>query len=728
MSQHQSICRFCAAACPVLVDIEDDKVLKVTGNKASPTYHGFCCTRGQAMPEQMNSPDRLLHSQRRSPDGAYHPIGSAEMMDEVAAKIAHIVERHGPKSVAVYIGTMNGHYPASAFFGVAWMTALKSPSVYSVVTIDQPGKNIAAALSGTWEGGSPGFDESDVWLMIGGNPLVSILSTMPPQNPARRLTTALERGMKLIVIDPRKTETASRAHIHLQSKPGEDATILASMIHVILAEGLEDREFLAAHVDGLAALRQAVALFDPDYAAARAGIERDQIVAAARTFGQARAGMAAGSTGANMSGRSTLTEYLINSLNMICGRFRREGDAVDNPGVLMPRAMPRAQARPPYPALDTSQKMSVRGLFSTIAGPPTAALADEILAGNVRALISLGGSPVVAWPDQARTLRALAVIDLFVQFDIRMSPSARMADYVIASKMMMEVPTSSRTIEALEWQASHWMLPEPFGFYAPRLVPPPKDSDLIEEWEFFYTTAQRLGLQLEIDRTIPQTNLRRAAAPPIKLDMTNKPTTEELLELFAEDSRIPLSEVKAHPNGALFPEDIRVAPADPACTAKLDIGNGDLMAELAAMAEEDFATDTAAAYPFRLISRRAPHLYNSSGLELPRLQRKGGTYNPAFMHPADIEELCLAAGEEIRLVSPSGSIAAIAQPDAAVRRGVISMSHAHGGLPQDKMDATARGSNTGALVSVEQDYDRYSGIPHMSNIPVRVEPKQQRAV
>src|SRR5262249_4826339 len=153
-------------------------------------------------------------------------------------------------------------------------------------------------------------------------------------------------------------------------------------------------------------------------------------------------GQAVGSTGANMSGNSTLVEYLIICLNVICGRYLGEGDVISNPGVLLPRALPRAQARPPRPAQNFDHQMARRGLVSTVLGPPTSGLADEILAGNIRAVISLGGNPVVAWPDQKRVIRALDAVDLFVQFDVRMTPSARLADYVVASKIMMEVPTT----------------------------------------------------------------------------------------------------------------------------------------------------------------------------------------------------------------------------------------------------------------------------------------------
>ena len=269
ITSHPSICRFCSVGCPITVDMRDGRPVRVTGNKASPTYYGFCCTRGQALPEQINDPARLLTSLKREDDGAHRPIGSRQAMDEIAARIRALVETHGPRSVAVYLGTYTGPYSAAGPFTAAFAQALGSPMVFTSMTIDQPGKDIAAALLGGWEAGPHAFTGSDVWMVIGGNPLVSIGLTMPAQNPGKRLTDALERGMQLIVIDPRRTVTARRAHIHLQPRPGEDPSILAGMIRVILKEDLHDASFAAENLAGLEALRQAVEPFDPAYVAER---------------------------------------------------------------------------------------------------------------------------------------------------------------------------------------------------------------------------------------------------------------------------------------------------------------------------------------------------------------------------------------------------------------------------------------------------------------------------
>jgi anaerobic selenocysteine-containing dehydrogenase len=525
--------------------------------------------------------------------------------------------------------------------------------------------------------------------------------------------------MRLIVIDPRRTESARRAHVHLQPRPGQDAVMLAAMVQVIINEGLLDEAFVNDNVAGVEELRAAVEPFTPAYAAMRADVPAESIVTAARVFAQARRGLAVGSTGANMSGRSTLTEYLLLCLNTICGRYIRAGEPATNPGVLLSRATPRAQPSAPRPAVFPDLKLSVRGLAMSVLGMPTAALADEILAGNIRALFSVGGNPVAAWPGQNHTIAALERLELFVQMDVRMSASAKLADYVVPPPMSFETPTMSYSTEFLELINAGWGFSQPFGMYAPKLLDHPPGSDLLEEWELFYGLAQRMDLSLTLNpiNTVTNGSLRELRESST-LDMQRKPTTDELFELIVRGSRIPLAEVKRHPDGALFPERIAAAPRDPSCTAKLDVANAAMMRELAEVAAD--IREISPAYPFLLIGRRMSHVYNSSGRDLRTLTAKGGTFNPAFMHPLDLAELGVGVGDRIAIASRHGSVEGIAAADGTLRRGLVSMSHAFGGLPRDADDVRAVGSNTSQLTSVDEDYDRYSGIPRMSAVPVSV--------
>ncbi|MGI8938052.1 MAG: molybdopterin-containing oxidoreductase family protein [Iamia sp.] len=720
-----SLCRFCHAGCPITVELEGDRPVRVIGNPNSPTYDGFLCRRGRALPEQLANPDRLLHSLKRQADGSYAPIPVEQSMDEIAARITEIIGEHGPRSVALYLGTYSAPYPASGVMAGGWLAMLGSPMMFTSNTIDQPGKEVANAMLGQWRAGPDAFADSDVWMVVGSNPVVTMAGGIPSQNPGKRLKDRLAAGMKLIVIDPRRTQTAARAQIHLAARPGEDVALLAAMLNVILTEGRHDAEFAQRHVQGLEDLRAAVAPFTPAMAAARADVPEEQIVEAAHTFADAERGLTVGITGANMSGHSSLVEYLMLCLNTVCGRFLREGDTVANPGVTLPRATPRAEAVAPRPYRGVGEEVRARGLAQSAAGMPTAALADEILTegeGKVRVLISSGGNPVAAWPDQRRTGAAMEELDLLVQVDIKMSATAAMADYVIAPKISFEVPALSYASESIEAQSVHWGLAEPFGMYAPALIDTPPGSDLIEEWELFYGLAQRMGVPLFATGLPSTTATEREDRRLEPLDMENKPTTDELYALLMSGSRISLDEIKAHPDGARFDEDIAVAPADPDATGRLDVGNADMLSELAEVAAEPLDDATDPAFPFRLISRRLAYVYNSSGRDLPSLTPDRGAYNPAFLHPDDLADLGLEPGDGVMLASAHGEIAAIVADDATLRRGLVSMTHAFGPAPGQETDPRRDGTSTARLISVEDGYDPISGIPRMSGVPVRVTP------
>jgi anaerobic selenocysteine-containing dehydrogenase len=326
---HPSICRFCHANCAVLVEVEDGRPVRVEGDRDNPAYHGFTCAKGRRLPDQHAHPDRLLHSQKRIAPGRFEAI---------------------PSEVALYLGTYSGPHPAAIPAAIGWALGLGSKMVFSSQSIDQPGKHIANALHGRWLGGSQVFEESDVWLLLGNNPLISMSGGIPPANPGRRLREAKRRGLKLVVIDPRKTEVARFADVYLQPRPGEDPTILAAMIHVILRDQLHDEAFVGRHVQGVEALADVVAEFTPKRAAARAGVEASEIELAARTFAMGPRGCGVAGTGPNMAPHGNLSEYLLLALNTLCGRWRREGESVPNPGALLPRATPKAQALGPRPA------------------------------------------------------------------------------------------------------------------------------------------------------------------------------------------------------------------------------------------------------------------------------------------------------------------------------------------------------------------------------------------
>lgn len=706
---HKSFCRFCHACCALDVEVADGRVVKVRGDRENPMFRGYTCIKGRELPAQHNHPDRLLSSLRRNGD-EHEPISTEAALDEIAERLRGIIEEHGPRAVAVYCGT--GAYQCATGLSIAkaWMKGLGSSSFYSSVTIDQPAKVVVASQIGLWQGGVQAFSSADVVMMIGNNPFISSFSpqgTIPAFSAADKLRTEQRRGLRLICIDPRRTELARQADLHLQPVPGEDPTLLAGLLRVVFTESLYDAEFCARYVEGLEALRAAVEPYDLDYVSGRTGVPADQIEAAARLFAEGPRGIAGTGTGPSMAPHSTLMEHLVASLNVVCGRMNREGDRIVNPGVLSPRQTYKAQVTP----ASVMQKVMrggaaprVRGIAPMLGEQPTSSLPEEILTegeGQIRALITIGGNPVVAFPDQLKTLEAFESLELNVTHEVQMSATARACDYVVASTLSLERADLPTTVDP-------WF-EEPYTQYTEAVVDPP--GDVISEWEFVYGLAQRLGTPIQL--------------PGGPLDLERKPTTDEVLDLLYSRSRVPLSEVREHEGGQVYDlEPVHVQPADPEHEERFTIAPPDRIAELALVRSEHSSAEQVAGFDpqihtHRLISRRLRHVLNSTGQNIDGLRAKGGT-NFAYMHPEDLEALGLQDGDLVDIASPRASIRGVVTPADDLRPGIVSMAHAWGGTPEDDGSVREIGSPTGRLSDL-RSFDPVTGIPCMSAIPVSVQ-------
>lgn len=715
------ICRACHAQCGLLVDMHDGLPGKIHGDKNNPAYHGYSCIKGRQLGAYHSLPSRLLQSQKKNADGTHAAIDSDTATREIAEKVRALIAQHGPRSVAGYIGTHGYNNFATQAFAYAFFEAINSPMIFTSVTIDQPGKGISLALHGPWLAGATPIAMWDALLLIGTNPLVSMNGGLGV-NPARQLHEARKRGMKLIVIDPRVTDSAAQADLHLQGKPGEDPAILAGIARILIEENLIDRAFIDAEADGFDALKQAVSPFTPQMVQARAGIAANDLVKAARMLGAAKRGAVSAGTGANMSGHGNLVEYFVKTLTTLRGFWLRPGDEIVNPGVLVNRFAPIAASPGPMPAFGFGEKMRVRNLADTVSGLPTAALADEILMqgdGQVKALFVFGGNPMVAWPDQLKTFEAMKSLELLVTFDPHMSATSQLAHYVIAPKLPFEFASTTMLNEMIGNFGPGWGFHLPYAQYSAPLTEPPAGSDVVEEWNTMYGIAQELGVKLHI-KDFSILDPVEAKAKGTELDMQARLTSDDVWAMLTKNSPVPFAEIKAKGRaGHVFDRPKSIVQSKPAdWQGKLDIGNALMMTELRAIGSDtkNHADDT---FAYRVVSRRMHDVLNSCWHEDPVLQTRV-RYNPAYMNPDDMARENVAEGDVIELQSGHASIRAIAQAEAGVRAGCISMTHAWGGNPGSDDNPEQRGSNTGRLTPVETGYDPYSGIPRMSAIPVRI--------
>jgi anaerobic selenocysteine-containing dehydrogenase len=713
----RSFCRFCHAGCAIDVDVETsvgidgaprERVTGVRGVQDDPMYAGYTCVKGRHLGDQHHHEGRLRQSLVRSASGSFEPIPGSIAFDQIADRVASILERHGPRSLATYCGTAAYQNATGLPVAKAFHQAIGSTSFYTSSSIDQPAKAVAPMRHGVWLAGVHDFESSDTAMVIGCNTLVSTYSYpggLPSYNPLVRLRATKAKGMYLIVVDPRRTELAAYADLHLQVRPGEDPTLLAGIIRQLFVDDLIDREFCDRWVTGLDELAAAVDPFTPEYVERRAGVPAADLIEAARQFGGRRRGSVSTGTGPNMAPHSLLSEHLSMAINTLLGRYNRAGDAIANPGgSLTPPGALRAQPFGPNIAgLTKGTPARVHDLYSFRGEANTSVLADEILLegeGQVHALFTLGGNPVVAWPDQHKTVQALQTLDLHVAVDANMSATAKTAHYVIASTLSLERPDVPTTID-------RWF-PQAYTNYTPAVLRP--EGDLWQEWQLYSEVAARLGVTISL--------------PGGAIDPGAPVDADDVLDLIYAKSKVPLSEVRAH-GAQVHPELATVvADADPDTTARLDVAPPGIADELADVMRETTSGSVIAGFDperhtFRVTSRRLKSVFNSSGRELDVLRKREGT-NFAHMNPDDLVEAGIADGGTIEVASPRGAIRAVVKGAPDVRRGVISMAHAWGGLPDEPGELGVFGSTTSALIDADSGYDPITGMPVMSAIPVEI--------
>ena len=707
VTTHKTFCRFCHAYCAIEVDVEDGKPIEVRGDTSDPVYGGYTCIKGRQLPEQYTTPARISKSLKRMPNGEFEEIDTDQAMDEIAEKVKQLIGDHGPRSIATYVGSYGYQNSAALVIPKAWHKSIDSPSYYTSVTIDQPAKRISASRFGAWGGGTHKFTDAEVCMMIGNNPVVSQFTPFggpPPFSPYARLRDEMKKGMKVIVVDPRRTEVANRATMHLQVNPGEDPTFVSGMIRLILDEGLHDQEFCAHHVDGLEELIKRVEPYTPEYVAERCGIDIDEFIEASRMFANANSGVAVGGTGPDMAPHGVLTEHLILTLNTICGRVNKEGEQVPNPGMLQPARSRHADVHAANPEFGKGPKSRVRGLGEIIGEMPTAALNDEILIdgeGQVKALFCLGGNPMVAFPDQDKTLEAMEKLDLLVCVDLYKSATAKLADYIIAPTISLE--RDDVTILTDTWYDV------PYAHYTKAVLP--RNEQSREEWEIYWELSHRMGVPIDL--------------PGGQLDPTTRPTKYDVLKLITAGSRIDIDTMRDKGQGHIYEEvDVRVEAPRDGRDAKLLLLPDGVAEEITEVYNENRwrdgkIIDEDKEFTHLLISRRLKHVFNSSGQQLSNLQKKGTT-NPAYMHPDDLEALGVNSGDLIEIQGAYGMLVGVAEAAKDVKPGVISMAHAWGDIPGNWGEVREKGSSTNRLIDDHKTYDPITGQPRMTAIPVNV--------
>jgi len=674
-------------------------------------YGSYLCPKGLAAVDLANgAEDRLMHSLARQPDGSLAAIDNDAALGDIAARLKALVDEHGPRSVAVYHGTGAYRCVLGGLMERAFVAALDTPNFFSTMTIDQSAKWVTLARLGTMASGKHALRDCDVALLAGGNPLVTHqgapYAVAESGAPARGFEAARANGCKVIIVDPRRTETARHADLLIQPLPGHDAELFAAIAHIMLRDGTYDRAFANKWCNGVEDLRAALAPFTPEMAAARADVPVEQIEQAARWLGEAKRAIAGSGTGPSFSAHSNTADHMIEVVNALCGGYRREGDPVRNPGTLRVKPV-YEMAVSPSRSFEHEPKCVSEDVGQLLGEMPSALIPREIMADHpdrIRALIVFGGDPLKAVGDPAFALPAFEKLDLLVSLDCRMTETGKVADYVIATSQPFERHEITVPGDAL--------FPVPFAQYTRPVVEKPAGT--LHDWEFFWGTAARMGVPLTFK--FWNYGLKYQDIPEgLALSLTDKPDPEELCRFLASDSAVPFDELLAHPEGVRpSTPPSRVQPA-PMQGGRLELMPPDVAGELETILGEN--EDDGFAY--RLISRRILHALNGAFIGSKEARRRYPV-NWAYMNPEDMADAGLSDGDRIEIASEFGAIPSVARAEARLRRGVVSMTHMFGKLVGSGDLEADGGASVGELCSLTKYVEPINFMPRFSGIPINI--------
>ena len=707
----KTFCRNCSALCAMELDLEDGRPVRARPDGSVSPYGAYLCPKGQASVEFHNGAEgRLLSSLKRQADGAFAPIGAEQALDEIGARLKALLDRHGPRSIAVYHGTGAYRSVLGGLMERAWVAALRTPNFFSTMTIDQSAKWVTMGRMGVMASGRHAMRDADLMLLAGGNPVVTHqgapFALAESGAPARAFDALKQRGGRLIIVDPRRSETARFADLLLQPLPGQDAAVFAAIAHALLRDGTYDAPFVARHCIQLDELRAAVAPFTPEFAAGRADVPAEQIELAARWLGEARRPIVGSGTGPSMAEHSNLADHMIEAVGVLMGGYRRTGDLLRNPGTLKPKVI-REMAVSPTRTWENGPRCVSAEIGPLMGEFPSALIPREILADSpdrIRALIVFGGDPLMAIGDPKVARPAFEALDLLVSVDCRMNQTARLAHYAVATSQPFERHEITVPGDTL--------FPEPFAQYTAPVVAKP--AGVIHDWEFFWAVAARMGIPLTFKYWSYGLRFEDISLG-LPLSMTEAPDPEALCRFLCTESAVSFEALQASPGG-VRPErpPQYVLPAPEGWSGRLQLCPPDVFAGLA-----DLRGEQAELWPYRLICRRILQALNGAYRD-SRGARARYPVNYAHMNPTDLGALELADGDLVELTSDTGMIRAVVKGEDRLRRGVVSMTHMFGLLEGGEDPRAEGGSNIGQLTSLDRRIEPINFMPQFSGVGVRV--------
>jgi anaerobic selenocysteine-containing dehydrogenase len=732
------ICPFCEATCGLTLTIEDDRVTGARGDREDVFSAGFICPKGASFAELDNDPDRLSRPMVRR-DGTLTEATWDEAFAVVAARLGEVIGEHGGASVGVYLGNPNAHTVAGSLYPPLIIRGLGTRQVFSASTLDQMPKHVALGLMF----GSPvaftvpDLDRTDYLVIIGANPLVSNGSLATAADFPGKLRGLRKRGGRLIVIDPARTRTAEMADRHIAPRPGTDGALLFAVVHVLFEEGLVATELggIADYVNGVDDVRALAAGFPPEAVSDHCGVPADDIRTLARELAAAPTAAVYGRIGTSTVEFGTLGSWLVDVINILTGNLDRPG------GVMFPLGPAIPAPRPPKPGrgFKTGRWHSrVSGYPEALSEMPAAALAEEIDTpgeGQIKAMITIAGNPVLSAPDGDRLDKALDGVGFMLSIDPYLNETTRHADVILPPPPPSQSPHFDFALNNLAVHNNVRYSPPPLP-----LDGRPDEAEILSRIALILYGIGVDGDPSLVDEQVIATTLAKETAdadspvtgrPVDELTamLAAGPGYERRLDMMlrlgpygdafgARPDGLTLERLKAAPHGIdLGPLEPRVPEVLRTPSGRIELAPEPLVAD-ATRLRESLGRD---ADRFVLIGRRHLRSNNSWMHNVPALA--GGTNRCTLqMHPDDVAELGLADTAKIK--GPGGEVLAPIEPMPGMRRGVVSLPHGWGHDREgSRMDVAA--GRPGVNVNQLNDgraLDPLSGTAVLNGIPVDIAP------
>ncbi|MEO3811306.1 molybdopterin-dependent oxidoreductase [Sphaerisporangium sp. B11E5] len=725
-------CPLCEAVCGLTITLDDGgRVTGVRGDDADPFSKGFICPKGASLGRLDEDPDRLSAPLVRR-DGAWHEVSWPEAFAAVERGLGAVP---GP-SRAVYLGNPSAHTMAGTLYGTALIRSLGTRQVYSASTADQMPKHVSAGLmfGDPLAIPVPDLDRTDFLLMLGANPLESNGSLCTAPDFPGRLKALRARGGRLVVVDPRRTRTAALADEHVFARPGTDAHLLMGMVHTLFAEKLTD---VRVPVTGLEELEEAAAGFTPEACAAVCGVPAERISGLARELAAAPTAAVYGRIGTCTVEFGTLAQWLVDVLNVLTGNLDRPGGAMfPCPATEGPRR------RSPYTTGRWHSR--VRGLPEANGELPVATLADEIETpgeGQIRALVTVAGNPVLSAPGGARLDGALARLDFMVSVDPYLNETTRHAHVILPPPRVLQ---SGHYDFALLGFAVR-----DYTRYSPPVLPTaedrPSESQILARLAMI---ASGQGAEADpglLDELILDQTLRKAVETPgspvegrdpaeLRALLTGTTGAELRLDAMlrlgpygAWGGRLPydgasggdglsLATLREHPHGLdLGPLRPRLGEVLRTASGAVELAPETITADVARLRE---ALGREAS-PFVLIGRR--HLRSNNSWMHNVAPLVGGSNRCTLqIHPDDAERLGLDGRAVVR--SAAGELTVPVETTDTIMRGVVSLPHGWGHAGTTQAVAAEHAGVSANVLTDASVVDPLSGNAVFNGVPVTLTP------